>query len=143
MLVFNKLKHDDIIEIEKIEKISFSKPWTREMFEKELLFDKSWFFCVKKENIIVGYGCFRSLGSDADIITLCVHPDHRHKGYGREILDFLCLKAAEEGVKRIMLEVRKNNCSAQSLYLSHGFVSLGTRSRYYGDEDALVMEKNI
>ena len=45
------------------------------------------------------------------------------------------------GLRRVFLEVRAGNLAAQALYRRHGFADLARRRAYYGDEDALVMEK--
>ena len=45
------------------------------------------------------------------------------------------------GAAYATLEVRKSNLTAQNLYKSLGYVSVGVRKRYYEDngEDALLM----
>ena len=45
------------------------------------------------------------------------------------------------GAAYATLEVRKSNVTAQNLYKSLGYVSVGVRKRYYEDngEDALLM----
>ena len=45
------------------------------------------------------------------------------------------------GLRRVFLEVRAGNLAAQALYRRYGFADLARRRAYYGDEDALVMEK--
>jgi len=49
-----------------------------------------------------------------------------------------------QGLKKILLEVRKNNPTAIALYESSGFKITGIREKYYNNtEDAVLMEKKI
>ena len=49
--------------------------------------------------------------------------------------------AYDIGAQRITLEVRVSNAVAQNLYRKYGFTVVGTRRRYYSDnnEDAYIM----
>ncbi|MNJ55755.1 ribosomal-protein-alanine N-acetyltransferase [compost metagenome] len=55
----------------------------------------------------------------------------------RKMIDW----AAGLGMRRMTLEVRVSNDTAQSLYKKLGFHSVGTRKGYYSDnhEDAMIM----
>ena len=50
---------------------------------------------------------------------------------------------AAAGPRRILLDVRVDNATAQRLYERHGFVPIGRRRRYYqpSGTDALVMAR--
>jgi ribosomal-protein-alanine N-acetyltransferase len=44
---------------------------------------------------------------------------------------------------RVYLEVRPANAAARALYASLGFEATGLRPRYYGDEDAVLMTRDL
>jgi ribosomal-protein-alanine N-acetyltransferase len=140
---FEKLQEKHLIEVLEIEKLSFKDPWTREFFRSETLSDISKFFVALAGMKVAVYGGFWKALDEADIVNLAVSPEFRNKGVGRKILEQLLRAAKDEGVKTVYLEVRAENPYAQRLYASCGFRSVGRRKKYYGDEDALIMEKKL
>ncbi len=69
---------------------------------------------------------------DKDAVDLCtfgVLPEHRGRGFGRQILEQVIQDVLPEG-KTIYIEVETKNDTALSLYLSCGFQSVAT-FRYY------------
>ena len=74
-----------------------------------------------------------------DLITLVVDKEWRNKGIASSLLSYVFKKV--DGMKRMLLEVRVSNKAAISLYKKYGFKELCLRKNYYGDEDALIMEK--
>jgi ribosomal-protein-alanine N-acetyltransferase len=132
-----------LLDVLKIERMSFSKPWTREMFERELSLPISRFFVLVFDAQITGYAGYWLVGEDAHLLNMAVHPEFRRKGFGKTILEFIVLKAREEGARSMLLEVRKKNLNARALYSSMGFKEVGVRPRYYGDDDAVLMDKTL
>ena len=90
---------------------------------------------VRKGNEIWGYIVFSTEGH---IISIAVHLERRRTGIGKELIQRML---EQPRIKKIMAEVRKNNRGAQTFYRSLGFQTVGVIPNYYGDEDALVMEK--
>jgi ribosomal-protein-alanine N-acetyltransferase len=75
---------------------------------------------------------------DGHLISLAVHPRHRRKGIGRALLD----RARETvGSGRLWAEVRESNRGAQAFYTRMGFRVVGRIVKYYGTEDALIIER--
>ena len=84
---------------------------------------------------IWGYITF---SEDGHIISIAVHPERRRQGIGKTLVGRV-ITAPQ--VKRVWGEVRRNNAGAQAFYRSLGFVVVGMISNYYGNEDALIMER--
>jgi ribosomal-protein-alanine N-acetyltransferase len=74
---------------------------------------------------------------DGHIISIAVHPWHRRKGVGKELLE-KTLNAPR--LKNVWAEVRRSNQGAQAFYLRMGFQITGIVPNYYGNEDALIVE---
>lgn len=74
------------------------------------------------------------------IISIAVHPARRKQGIGKEMLQTV---TASLPVKRVWAEVRVSNRGAQDFYRRLGFKVIGLIPNYYGDEDALVIEKRL
>jgi [ribosomal protein S18]-alanine N-acetyltransferase len=79
------------------------------------------------------------VGDEAHITNLFVEPRSRGRGVGRRLLVGLIQGAVDRGARHLTLEMRPDNEAARALYASVGMAPVGVRTRYYGDEDALIM----
>jgi len=78
-----------------------------------------------------------------EIDNITVMEEHRGKGIGTKLMAHLVSLAIEYRVDNITLEVRVSNEVARSLYKKFGFHEVAIRKYYYGDEDGILMEKNV
>ena len=90
---------------------------------------------------LVGLGCLWSILEEAHITLLFVHPDHRRRGLGSQVLRALLRSAQTRNLAWATLEVSASNQGAIALYQSFGFETVGRRKGYYQKtgEDALVL----
>ena len=58
-------------------------------------------------------------------------------------MSYLVSLAIEKRVVNITLEVRVSNEIARDLYKKFGFREVALRKFYYGDEDGILMEKQV
>ena len=89
----------------------------------------------RREGQILGYIVFTQ---DGHIISIAVHPQHRRKGIGKELLQ---TAMKDPSFKKVWAEVRRSNQGAQAFYLRMGFRITREVPNYYGNEDALIVEK--
>ncbi|MEN8904586.1 MAG: ribosomal protein S18-alanine N-acetyltransferase [Clostridiales bacterium] len=138
-----KVKLSNINEILEIEKLSFSTPWTKKIFENELINEKSYYICATINNIVVGYIGVWIILDECHIMNLAVHPEYRGLGIASLLIENIIFYCHKLKVLNITLEVRKSNVIAQNLYKKFDFKSEGIRKSYYEDnkEDALIMWK--
>ena len=68
---------------------------------------------------------------------------YRRQGIGRKLLSYLVSVAISFRVVNITLEVRNSNEIARNLYKEFGFREVALRKNYYGDEDGILMEKQV
>ena len=78
-----------------------------------------------------------------EIDNIKVLDEHQNKGIGTKLMSYLISMAIEYRVVNITLEVRKSNDVAINLYKKFGFREVALRKYYYGNEDAILMEKNV
>lgn len=133
---------EDIDEVQKLEKMCFSIPWSREALRMEVEQNKcARYFSVKVASRVIGYGGMWTVLDEAHITNIAVHPDYRRQGVGRLIVETLMQEAVRLGMERMTLEVRVSNNAAISLYKALGFEEGGIRKGYYANnrEDALIM----
>lgn len=133
---------DDISSVLKIEKESFSRPWSKEDFEIELTRKRSCFRLLEIEGEICGYFVVYTVLDESELADIAVSPCHRGKGYGRLLLADAIKSAGKATV--MFLEVAVENNSAISLYETVGFEKVGNIKDYYGQgNDAYIMKLNI
>jgi ribosomal-protein-alanine N-acetyltransferase len=88
----------------------------------------------REKDQILGYII---LAEDGHMISIAIHPHHRRRGIGKELLE-KAMRTVHP--KRLWAEVRKKNQGAQAFYLKMGFQIVGVIPNYYGNEDALIVE---
>jgi [ribosomal protein S18]-alanine N-acetyltransferase len=138
---------EDIEQVHQIDVLSFSLPWPERSFRFELSENRSSRLWVA--DVTDGAGNKRVAAAmviwviedEGHIGTFAVHPDFRRRGLGQKMLAKGLVQCWSEGVRKVYLEVRRSNTSAQQLYRKFGFVDQGFRPHYYRDtgEDALLM----
>jgi ribosomal-protein-alanine N-acetyltransferase len=137
------MTEEDLDEVMQIERSSFPTPWSKRLFERELLmpYAKAFIALEIPPNQVVGYICFWLVAQETHILNLAVHPGRRRLGIGSRLLDHGVNYSREKGAHEITLEVRRSNYKAISLYRNLHFQPRGIRPRYYSDsgEDAVIM----
>ena len=78
-----------------------------------------------------------------EVDNIFVKEDYRGKGIGTKLMSYLVSEAIHNKVVNITLEVRVSNTIAINLYKKFGFREVAIRKYYYGDEDAILMEKQV
>jgi ribosomal-protein-alanine N-acetyltransferase len=133
----------DVDEVLGIEEASFTNPWTRPMFERELLDSGvSHLYVLRMGDGRVAAFCTDWIVVDElHINNLAVRPDRRGLGVGRVLLESVFGRAVALGARRATLEVRRSNAAALRLYDRLGFAVAGIRKDYYDHpvEDALIL----
>ncbi len=133
---------EDLDQVMLLELACFSVPWTQESFKKELTENKlARYIVIEEENQIVGYGGVWYIVDEGHITNVAIHPDHRKKGLGKQLVDAMKDMAIQNEIVLMTLEVRVSNVAAITLYERMGFLEAGIRPKYYTDnqEDALIM----
>jgi ribosomal-protein-alanine N-acetyltransferase len=136
---------DDIDAILAIEQVSFTNPWTREMYQAELE-NRGVSFCfLAKDGAgrIVGFCSVWRVLDELHINNLAVLPEFRRAGVATALLERALEHGVRSGALRATLEVRRSNDAARLLYEQFGFTVAGIRRGYYTKpvEDALVLWK--
>lgn len=137
---FSKTFLDDIIEIEKR---SFERPWTKEMFAGSAENEAVDFKVIVEDNKVAGYCLSQTVCAETEILNIAVAPEFRRRSFGKELLKSALEEAKNKKAETVFLEVRESNAAAINLYASFGFNKIGKRKKYYVDEDAIVLRKTI
>lgn len=94
-------------------------------------------------NKVIGYLNYSLIYDRIEIDNFLVLEEFRGNGVGKRLMSYLVWIAINNHVVNITLEVRKSNHVARNLYKSFGFREVALRRLYYGDEDGILMEKQV
>lgn len=92
---------------------------------------------------VIGILSYSLIYDRMEIDNIEVEAKYRQKGIGTKLMSYLIALAIEEKVVNITLEVRISNEIARNLYKKFGFREVALRKFYYGDEDGILMEKQV
>ncbi len=137
------LEESDLDRVLELEEELFGRgAWSRAVYRSELGRPGRYYVAAEHDGVLVGYAGI-ALGEDAEVMTIGVTAGHRGRGLGAALLTDLLTRARAARARRVFLEVRADNDAAQRLYERAGFEPIGTRPRYYGDADAVVMRLTL
>ena len=136
---------DHLEELEKLERICFSRPWSRKMLAEELE-NQCAAFLVAEDSVsgrVLGYAGLMVVADEGYITNVAVFPEYRRQDIAAQILQVFLQFAAANRLAFLTLEVRPSNAAAIALYQGFGFEEVGRRKNYYDlpKEDALILTK--
>lgn len=106
-----------------------------------------WVFDTPAPGGPLGFLLVQVVADEAEVLTLCVAPQHRRIGAARALLETATRALRAAGVDRLHLEVAEDNVAARRLYDSVGFRMVARRKNYYGRPagtlDALMMCREL
>ena len=138
---------DHLEELEKLERICFSRPWSRKMLAKELD-NECAAFLVAEDAVtgkVVGYAGLLVVADEGYITNVAVFPEYRRQGVAAQIIQVFVNFAMGNRLAFLTLEVRPSNTAAIALYQGFGFEEVGRRKNYYDlpKEDALILTREF
>jgi ribosomal-protein-alanine N-acetyltransferase len=136
---------EDVPEVVKIERLSFSTPWSEASFYSEIYNKYSIVRVAELNGIIAGYICARHIADECHLLNMAVRPDYRRHGIAAMLLKNIIEELRGSGCRFLFLEVRESNYAARRFYEKFGFKIIGLRKNYYvyPDENAVIMMREI
>lgn len=136
----------DLDAVMRIERASFTMPWTLETFRGLLRrTDADLFVAEVAEGPVVAYAVVWMVVDQAELGDIAVAEAWRGLGIARRLIDTVLERLGRRGVREVFLEVRLSNLAARRLYEAYGFEEVGRRKNYYSRprEDALVLRRAV
>ena len=138
----------DLEQIMQIEKACFANDaWSKSNMKSELLAPHTTYVVAEESNSLIGYAGLSKLPTtnSSDIQTIAVSESHRGLGVGRKLMESLLAFAREQKAREVILEVREDKPTPQSLYSSLGFRAIDRRENYYQPDGvaAIVMRLDL
>lgn len=153
--VIEPCKKRDYSTLSEIHKASFPRGWSDGEFEALLAQGPYSCLVARKSGQAKrppsGFVLVKTVGEEAEIITIATKRSARRKGIARQLLDAVIRQLEADRAKLLFLEVNETNQAAISLYRKFGFRQVGTRKGYYPTADdvhsnpstALVMQLDL
>lgn len=116
-------------------------PWPLQHFQAALQSPHNTVLLAEQNGVLRGFIVWQQVADEAELHLIATTPEYRRQGTAAALMQHMFQAASNSGAAKIFLEVRAGNSAAQQLYLRHGFVQTALRPRYYGSEDAVLMEK--
>ena len=134
---------DHLDELERLERICFSRPWSKRMLAEELENACAAFLVAEDADSgqVLGYAGVLVMADEGYITNVAVFPEYRRCGIGAAIIEVFMNFARANHLAFLTLEVRPSNAAAIELYRRFGFEEVGRRKNYYDlpKEDALIL----
>jgi ribosomal-protein-alanine N-acetyltransferase len=131
---------EDVAAVVAIERDSTGGPtWDSTMIHEEL--GRAWahLWVVRGDGgTPVAFVATWLVQDELHVLNIATGARQRRRGHARSLLEHALGFAVEHGVRHVLLEVRRSNMSAIGLYRQLGFVAMGLRAHYYGDEEDAV-----
>lgn len=140
--ITRKAVFSDLEQVCRIESESINS-WTYNQFAEELERGFAKFIVSETSGIIAGYAVAWVIADELQLNSIAVKNSFRRKGVGSSLLHGLISACGSGTISSILIEVRKKNSDAISFYTAQGFQVTGARKKYYGDDDAILMEKKL
>ena len=96
-----------------------------------------------EDDKVLGYANYSLIYDRIELDNIFVDEVRRGEGIGKKLMSSLVAIAIDNHVINITLEVRISNVIARNLYKVFGFREVALRKFYYGDEDGILMEKQV
>lgn len=134
----------DMPTVYAIEDRSFEYRWTTEDFTRAIRTRNCMSLVAEIEEAVAGYVVYEIHRDRLRILNFAVHQDLRRQGVGRAMVQKLVGKLSPNR-RRIMLEIRETNLSAQLFFRALGFRAVRIEHGFYQEttEDAYVFQYRL
>lgn len=142
--MIRKAQANDIFSIEKIENLVLNHSLGLNFLLSEIENSElSHYFVYETNKEIIGYIGSRIYDDVLEVFNFVVKKDYQNQGIGQKLFDYLIEYSKNYNVKSVTLEVRKSNKQAIRFYLKNDFYKSHIRKNYYGNEDAIVLIREV
>ncbi len=112
--------------------------WTSSRVAREIKAKNVNVIVAVKESIILGFAVMRYFDDEARLNLFAVHPKHRRKGIGGQMIQWLEEATLINGIGIVYLETRLSNEAARKFYESQGYEVVQRIPGYYRGREAAV-----
>lgn len=145
MLAIRRMRQDDVPFVAELEKQTFTDAWSENALLETLAQKQTILLTAFEDKKLIGYVILYYVLEEGEIARIAVSPEHRRQGVGARLLLELESLCMDNGISKLLLDVRESNTSAYAFYEDHGFVKDGIRKNFYTEpkENAILMSCEI
>ncbi|MDO4313600.1 MAG: ribosomal protein S18-alanine N-acetyltransferase [Eubacteriales bacterium] len=145
MFSIRRMRREDVADVAALERKIFTDAWSERAILETLDQKQTLLLAAYEDRKLTGYLILYFVLEDGEIARIAVDEAYRRQGVATRMLRELGSLCAENGVSKLLLDVRESNASAYAFYVSHGFVRDGVRKNYYTNpvENAILMSYEI
>ena len=126
---------------------SHDRPYVYSIIEKEFnnrysndnIYTK--WYIYELDNKIIGFINYDVIYDVVEIEYIYVDTSYRNKGIATDLLNKM-FNDVKMDCRSITLEVNQNNIKAINFYKKNEFKEISIRKNYYGNEDAILMQRS-
>jgi len=137
------MDHEDINAVLEIQKQAFNKQSGEDFINCINRSEVYGYFVLVENDVVIGYYGISNIAEDGELLTIAINSNKRGRGYASLMMRSAVLQSGLKGSKKIFLEVNENNIVAMNLYKKFGFKAISRRKKYYGDDDAIIMQLDL
>lgn len=143
MILYRYAENKDVFDILSLDNENFSNNFDKAFYLEYIQNQRV--IVAEKEKNVIGYILFNQILDEAEIYKIVVSKDFRKKQIAFKIMEFFQDELKKNDVKKIFLEVRKNNILAINLYKKCGFIEIREIVDYYSNpkENGIMMLKEV
>ena len=98
---------------------------------------------VEANTRVVGYMAYGLRNQTISVASLAIHPDHRHQGIGRLMVEKLISKLDYHHRKELIVEIEETNLDSQLFFRSHQFIWFKTVRPSYSEHSFYQMKYRV
>ncbi len=112
--------------------------WTRDRVLRSLRHRDTNAVVAMRDADRAGFAIMKYGDEEAHLLLLAIQPEHRRRGVGSELVEWLERSAQVAGIGRITLEARASNEAARAFYRRLGYSQAQILPGYYGGRETSV-----
>ena len=145
MFCIRRMREEDLADVARLEKEIFSDPWSENAIRESMEQSQTLLLSALEDGVLVGYLIVYYVLEDKEIARIAVESNFRRNGVASRLLKELAFICADNGVNKLLLDVRESSESAKAFYKKKGFVLDGVRKNYYTNptENAILMSLEL
>ena len=109
-------------------------PWPEEDWKMLLEDDRSLYYALMEQDQIIGCVFIYNWQGERDyvkIMDMAIHPEHRNRGYARQLLNYVTDQMAPLGMACFRGETRQSNKAMQHVFALCGYQKYAEEADYY------------
>lgn len=141
MFSIRRMRREDVADVAKLERKIFNDAWSEKAIQETLEQKQTMTLLAYEDKRLIGYVILYFVLEEGEIARIAVEDAYRRQGVASKMLSELEYLCEDNGVNKLLLDVRESNETARRFYERQGFVRDGIRKNYYSDpvEDGILM----